>query len=109
MSDLSPKEQRNVRTALRFLHVRLGLWRPIAAAMRVSVESLPKVAAGGAVTASLAFRLARLVEVPLEELLDGSWLSPRVCPHCGHPPEDFTDEETVVEDRPREAVLKLVK
>lgn len=26
-----------------------------------------------------------------------------------HPPDDFVDEETVVEDRPREAVLRLVK
>ena len=25
------------------------------------------------------------------------WLSPRVCPHCGHPPDDFADEETIVE------------
>jgi hypothetical protein len=24
-------------------------------------------------------------------------LSARVCPHCGHPPDDFVDEETVVE------------
>jgi hypothetical protein len=27
----------------------------------------------------------------------------------GKPPDDFADEETVVEDRPREAVLKRVK
>jgi len=27
----------------------------------------------------------------------GQWLSARVCPHCGHPPNDFVDEETVVE------------
>jgi hypothetical protein len=36
-------------------------------------------------------------------------LSSRTCPHCGRPPDDFTNEETVVEDQPREAVLKLVK
>jgi len=30
-------------------------------------------------------------------LLAGQWLSPRVCPHCGRPPEDFVDEETIVE------------
>ena len=34
--------------------------------------------------------------VPMDELLAGQWLSPRVCPHCGHPPDDFVDEETVV-------------
>jgi hypothetical protein len=29
--------------------------------------------------------------------ITGQWLSARVCPHCGHPPEDFVDEETLVE------------
>jgi hypothetical protein len=31
--------------------------------------------------------------------------------HCGKPPppDDFADEETVVEDRPRETVLQLIK
>jgi hypothetical protein len=33
----------------------------------------------------------------MDERLAGQWLSPRVCPHCRHPPEDFGDEETVVE------------
>jgi hypothetical protein len=33
----------------------------------------------------------------MDELLAGQWLLARVCPHCGHPPEDFIDEETVVE------------
>jgi hypothetical protein len=23
------------------------------------------------------------------------WLSARVCPHCGHPPDDFVDEDTI--------------
>jgi hypothetical protein len=31
------------------------------------------------------------------ELLAGQWLSAQVCSHCGHPPDDFVDEETVVE------------
>jgi hypothetical protein len=33
----------------------------------------------------------------MDELLARQWLSARVCPHCGHLPEDFDDEETVVE------------
>jgi len=28
---------------------------------------------------------------------------------CGTPPADFEDEEAIVEDRQREAVLKLVR
>jgi hypothetical protein len=58
------------------------------------------------VTAGLAYSVARLTEVSIEDLLAGALLSPRTCPH---PPEDFEDEPTVVEARPREAVLKLVK
>jgi hypothetical protein len=47
--------------------------------------------------------------VSIDDLLAGTLLSPRTCPHCGRPPSDFEDEETVVEDRSREAVLKLVR
>jgi hypothetical protein len=37
-------------------------------------------------------------------------LPPGTCPHCGKTQDsDFEDEETVVEDRPREAILSLVK
>ena len=40
---------------------------------------------------------ARFAGIPMDELLARQWLLARVCPHCGHPPEDFVDEETVVE------------
>jgi hypothetical protein len=40
---------------------------------------------------------ATRTRLPMDELLAGQWLSARVCPHCGHPPDDFVDEETVVE------------
>ena len=45
----------------------------------------------------------------IDDLLADALLSPRTCPYCGRPPDDFADEETVVEDRPREAVLRRVK
>lgn len=45
----------------------------------------------------------------IDDLLAGALLSPRTCPHCGRPPDDFVDEETVVADRPREEALGLVK
>lgn len=50
-----------------------------------------------AMTSARALRVARVVGIPMDELLAGQWLSARVCSHCGQPPEDFTDEETVVE------------
>ena len=60
-------------------------------------------------TAKLAYSAARLTDVSIDDLLSGALLSPRTYPHCGRTPSDFEDEETVVEDRPREAVLKLVR
>lgn len=75
-----------------------GAWGPLAKALRYEWDSIQKVATGrSAVTPALALRVARLASVTMDELLAGQWLSARVCPHCGNPPEDFVDEETVVE------------
>jgi hypothetical protein len=60
------------------------------------------------VTASRAYSVARLTHVSIDDLRAGARLSPQTCPHCGRPPDDFIDEETVVEDRPRES-LRVVK
>ena len=119
MSDLSEKEQRNVRTALRFLRYRVGAWTPVAAALKMKPDSLGKVVSGRrGVTPRLAIRVARLVETTVDELLGGRLLSSRTCPHCGRPPDDFVDEETMVENGPRvedrggnsrRGILKLVK
>jgi hypothetical protein len=82
----------------RFLRLRVGAWGPRAKALRYEWDSIQKVATGKrAVTPALAPRVARLAGITMDELLAGQWLSPRVYPHCGHPPEDFVDEETVVE------------
>jgi hypothetical protein len=98
MSDLTTKEQKAVRTALRFLRLRVGAWGPLAKALRYQWDSIQKVATGKKpVTPALALRVARFAGVGMDELLAGRWLSARVCPHCGHPPDDFVDEETVVE------------
>lgn len=107
---LTAKEQRHVRTALRFLRLRVGSWAPVAEALRVKSDTLDKVInEHRSVTAGLAYSVARLTDMSIDDLLAGALLSPRTCPHCGHPPADFEDEETVVEDRPGDAVLKLVK
>jgi len=110
---LTDKEQRHVRTAIRFLRFKVGGWTPLADALGLKVDSLVKVvnARGRDVTARLAYSVARLTDVSIDDLLSGALLSPRTCPHCGRAPDesDFLDEETVVEDKPREAVLKLVK
>jgi ribosomal protein L12E/L44/L45/RPP1/RPP2 len=108
---LTDKEQRHVRTALRFLRFKVGGWTPLADALGMKVDSIVKVvnARGRDVTARLAYSVARLTDVSIEDLLAGALLSQRTCPHCGRPPDDFADEETVVEDKAREAVVMLVK
>jgi len=62
----------------------------------VELEVVPaKVARGKrSVTARLALRVERLIEVGVDERLAGRRLSSRVRPYCGHPPVDFADEET---------------
>jgi len=98
MNDLTEKEQRAVRTALRFLRLRMGAWAPLAEALRMEMDSLEKIVNGRRnVNAGLALRVARFVDVPIDDLLAGRYLSPRVCPHCGHPPDDFVDEDTRIE------------
>lgn len=99
MSDLTSKEQRSVRTTLLFLRVRSGgVWEPVAKALNAKTNTISKVVAGSReVDASLAIRVARLLGVGVDDLLAGRHMSARVCPHCGHPPEDFEDEETAAE------------
>jgi hypothetical protein len=98
VNDLSDREQRAVRTALRFLRRRVGAWGPLAKALRYEWDSIQKVATGKrAVTPALALRVARFAGIAMDELLAGQWLSARVCPHCGHPSNNFVDEETVEE------------
>ena len=99
MSDLTDKEQRAVRTTLLFLRVRSGgVWKPVAKALNTKANSISKTVAGSMeVSASLAVRVARLLGVGIDELLAGAHMSSRVCRHCGHPPDDFEDEETVAE------------
>ena len=101
VSDLTDREQRSVLTTLLFLRVRAGgAWEPVAKALHVEEDTIAKVAHGRRpVTARLAIRVARLVEVGVDDLLAGWHLSAHVCPHCGHPPDDFVDEETGVTDR----------
>ncbi len=109
MSDLSLTEQKHVRTALRYLRRRIGTWAPVAEALRVAPATMEKVVnERRAVTASLAFRVARLAGVPIDDVLEGRYL-PGACPRCGYV-ADFADEATAVGDAPCSAPagLKLV-
>jgi hypothetical protein len=85
--DLTAAEQTHVRTALRFLRARSGTWASLAKVLRYNDTSLSGVACGTKpVSAELAFRVARLAEVGVDDLLAGRFPPPGTCPHCGHRP-----------------------
>jgi hypothetical protein len=109
VTDLDDKEQRNVRIALRYLQRRTGGWAPLARVLGFQPDTVEKVgnARGRSVTARIAFRVARLLDVAVDDLLSGRGL-PSACPCCGYVP-DFVDEPTVAEVAPRPDGLKLVK
>lgn len=83
MTTLTAAEQANVRAALRFLRFRAGGWKPMAAVLGFKRKTLTNVSEGQAVTANLAFRLARVAGVSVDDLLAGRFPPPGACPHCG--------------------------
>jgi hypothetical protein len=84
-SDLTPAEQANVKTALRFLWKRYGTLHKLADAMGAKPGTV-KLAMGrrGGVSAGIALRVARVAGVHVESLLVGSWPAVGACPYCGH-------------------------
>ena len=83
MTDLTQEEQDHVRRALRYLYGLVGGWVPLAKSLGFQTDSLEKVAnaRGRAVTGGLAIRVARLADVAIEDVLDGTY--PPRCPTCG--------------------------
>jgi len=85
VSDLTEKEQTNVRTALRFLRARTGTWGAVAKALRLGESTVANLAGGhNAVGPLVAFRVARLAKVGVDDVLAGRFPLPGTCPHCGH-------------------------
>lgn len=88
-TDLTPSEQANVRTALRFLRTRCGGWAPLAKVLGFAHTHLADTASGrSAGSASMTFRIARLAKVTVDDVLTGRFPDSRACAHCGCvPPE----------------------
>ena len=116
MSDLDNKEQDHVRAALKFLHVQMGGFSKLARALHFDFRTVRCTMLGSReVCASMALRVARLIDTPIDDLLSGDY-QPGACAKCGHKPKyapvyssDFTDEQTVVESAQRpSASLSLV-
>ena len=99
MSDLNWEEQQRVRATLHYLRREVGGWIPLAHALKLHSDSLEKIAnaRNRAVTAALAFRVARLADVGIDDLLKGCY-RPGACPHCGYLPNPEVDP-TIADDR----------
>lgn len=117
MSDLDNKEQDHVRATLNYLRFQMGGTSQLAKVLRFDHRTVQKAMIGSReVCASMALRVARLLDTSIDDLLSGQY-QPGVCPKCGHKPKytpvyasDFIDEQTIAEDAPRPAAgLKLVK
>jgi hypothetical protein len=83
-NDLTAQEQTHVRTALRFLRTRCGGWKPLAKVLHYQERSLARMTRGRVVGPIVAFRVARLAGVTVDDVLTGRFPSPGTCPHCGH-------------------------
>ena len=86
MSDLTPKEQANVRVALRYLRARAGGWTALARVLHSAPKTLGATASDRNFrppTASMALRIARLAQVGVDDVLAGRFPELGVCAHCG--------------------------
>jgi DNA-binding XRE family transcriptional regulator len=83
-SDLTAQEQEYVRIAIRCLRWKLGTWELVAKALRFERKTIRQVRGGKyAVSARLMLRVARLVNVSMDDLLSGKYPPSGTCPHCG--------------------------
>jgi hypothetical protein len=92
-SDLTDAEQAAVRRALGYLCVRAGSWSALARVLRAALATVAEAGAGRrAVSASLAFRVARVAAVPVGDVVSGAYPPAGACPRCGYAEEDLTSE-----------------
>lgn len=87
--DLTKQEQAAVRAALRFLRVRFGGWSPLAKVLKTRDTALSSIVGGHrAITARMVFKISRLSQVGIDDVLAGKFPPPGTCPHCGHRKEE---------------------
>ncbi len=82
--DLTDEERANIRRAFRTLRFRFGTYEEIAKALGTSVQSVTRACGARArPTVALAFRAARVLGVPVEDIISGRWPAAGACPTCG--------------------------
>lgn len=100
MNDLTHEEQQRVRATLHHLRRQIGSWEALASVLHFKPDTVEKVAnaRGRNVTATMAFRVARLSGASIDDILAGRYRR-GACPHCGHMP-DLESDPTVADDAP---------
>lgn len=87
-TDLTDQEQQHVRTAIKFLRIRSGTYESLARVLKFRSQTIRHSADGDLVSASLAFRIARLADVTVDDLLKGKFPPKGTCAHCGYNPKE---------------------
>lgn len=84
-ADLTLGEQEHVRNAIIRVRLQFGGLKMLAQVLHFDHTTLIHVCKERrAVTASMAFRLARLLGVGIDDLLAGKWPGDGSCPRCGY-------------------------
>jgi len=84
VTDLTEAEQANVRAAMRFLMIRAGGWKTLAAALGFSRHTMTHVKKGEKnVSPRMALRVARVAGVGVDDVIAGRFPPADACPHCG--------------------------
>lgn len=82
--DLTLEEQAHTRNALHFLRAKLGTWAMLAKVLHFDETTLIKAGSARTVTASMAFRIARVLDIAVDDLVKGRLPEPGTCPRCGY-------------------------
>lgn len=83
--DLTADEQEHARNALHFLRVKLGSWKAVTRLLHFEHMTVMQAANGTrTVTASMAFRIAKTLNVSVDAIVSGRFPEPGTCPRCGY-------------------------
>jgi DNA-binding XRE family transcriptional regulator len=81
---LTPEQHEGLRRAIEALRNRYGSLTRLARAVNVHPTTVIRAArVAGKSSPGLALKIARLVSVPVDDVLDGRFPKPGACPMCG--------------------------
>lgn len=85
-AQLTTEEQANVLAALHFLHGKIGSWARVAKIVKNKRSSLRRARAGQRIRGmrGLAMRIAKIVGMDADAVLEGRFLPNGTCPKCGY-------------------------